>query len=259
MGFIAIKNKKVCPFNNEDEKFEILEDFYEEQCLGQVEIFDNNELKKALEYANVEKISGYSLFYEMSNYDKLLKMKREGFIGKEPNKKDRYYGLYIAENHGNCFSFMINDMYYLNTNKCLLWVNNDLLGIDNTAPKEEMVESFENSIFAYAKDTHQDLQVAGYQYIVTFKRIFGKYPWSIIKKGSFKKKDDKIEFSEIYKIIGEDPNEKGKLKQFSKEGPIQIFDHSICEISHSYQEIHMQLKNEDILDIIRKSNWHYEL
>lgn len=27
MGFIAVKNKKICPFNNDDEKLDILEFF----------------------------------------------------------------------------------------------------------------------------------------------------------------------------------------------------------------------------------------
>ena len=84
MGFIAVKNKKICPFNNDDEKLDILEFFYDEQCRGEVEIFNNDELEKALNFANVKKISGYALFSNMSNYKKLNKMKRSGFVGKTP-------------------------------------------------------------------------------------------------------------------------------------------------------------------------------
>lgn len=258
MGFIAVKNKKICPFNNDDEKLDILEFFYDEQCRGEVEIFNNDELEKALNFANVKKISGYALFSNMSNYKKLNKMKRSGFVGKTPDRENRYYNLYISKNHGECFSFIINDIYYLNTNKYLVWEDMDLLIKEYSGPKEEVVKNFENSIEDYAKQTYQDIKTATYQYLITMKRLLGRYPWSILEKGKFKKIDDKIEFSEIFKVTGTIV-EKDKiiLKKYIRRENIQVADSEICEISETYNEIERQILNEDILDVLRTVNWYY--
>ena len=90
------------------------------------------------------------------------------------------------------------------------------------------------------------------------KRLLGRYPWSILEKGKFKKIDDKIEFSEIFKVTGT-VVEKDKiiLKKYIRRENIQVADSEICEISETYNEIERQILNEDILDVLRTVNWYY--
>lgn len=238
MGFLAIKNERVCAFNNREEMLELIDLYF----TNDTKLFKNNEKEKALLWANVEKVYGFLMDYSLKNFKTLKELKNKGCSCVK-----------IKINTGKEFCFMLNTTYYLNTNSFLQWnPRTKELEKESFSNKEKIISNFENSIINYARLEKYSLQEACNKYFHKFKDLYYRCPWNIFESDSFYTENGEIVFSTLCEKMFMSSGIK-ILKMKGILSNYKIKDEDILEITPI--KIPREFTNKTLINIIKKNKW----
>lgn len=237
MSFLAIKGKGICAFNNTKEKEELEDLFSKEKS----QIFLNEEKEKAIRFAGVNKIFGFLIEQDLINFRYIKKLENDGC-----------YAIHFMVKGNDHFCSVLNDTYYISTNKRLDWIPSKRCFKEGAyyGHEDYFVEDFEQSIINYMTDTHQSIEQATLNYLMNFKLFYHYYPWKVLLKTDIKQIDDEIQFGVVCDTIARDMDE---VKLVMKRRDLLICDSNITSIS--IKDIPRRIKNEAITDVIRNNIW----
>lgn len=180
-GFVAVKNNRVCIFNDCEEQAELMNIFKNEK----IKTFSENEKEEALKWTGVNKISGFKIEYLMESLSNLQDLKNKNKCGIE-----------ITTLRGEKYNIMLNKAYYLQTKKMMYWNNeiNAFRSYDFKDNDKELVNAFEYYIINFAMSSKKPISQAAKIYFKVYKDLFGFFPFKSVNEDTFSQVKDNIVF-----------------------------------------------------------------
>ena len=236
MGVIAIKQKAVYIYNNEEERKNIFSRYnpkpYEYMFFGD----NKHAIKEALGWAETDKIIGMKVVSEMNNLSTLNMAKKNNVSAVKISTID------------NEFLIVINSFYFLNTNIRLEYDDKSekLRPIIYTGKRENAMKDLESRIYNYGLKTSKFFDSAAVSYFLDFNKILGFIPIRLFSEKRFSRYGNEIIFSSVFEDFSFIEKEGLIIKNF--RGNKKLYDEDIYNIEGYF--IPEKYSNDKILNTI---------
>lgn len=178
---------RACFYNSRQEKDELLS-IFEDQTY---KVFTDDDKNNAKYYANVNKITGFSL-HNMNNFQIISEL-----------IKNKIQAIIITDKNNNKNIAIINKTYFISSDEYLEYnvIENDFIKSKYTGSTGNIVENFCYHIKRFAMIKDKSLIDASYEYLLNYEKMFGSVPIKILLPVTITQDNDDIKFSIIAKDI----------------------------------------------------------
>ncbi len=177
-GLLAVKNDRVCIFNNHEEEKELLSFFKDKET----KVFLENEEKKALAWSKATKLLGFKMEYFLENFEKIQDLK---------NKEA--YCVEITTIENKKYVVVLNDAYIIRTKEIMYWDQKaNIFQTYKINDEKQLVNSFEKEIINLAIAAKKPISQAAKTYFKVYKDLFGVFPFKNIDTESINQFEESI-------------------------------------------------------------------